>query len=253
MSGTQITTARPLHGKVVAITGASAGIGAATARLLAERGATVVLGARGSERLAAVAERITASGATAAHLPVDVTRREDLGALVELATGRYGRLDALISNAGLGAVSPLDDLRVAEWEAMVDVNIKGVLYGIAAALPVFRRQGFGHFVNVSSTAARRTMPQQGVYSATKAAVHALSEGLRQEAGEALRVTLISPGFVRTDFVDQTSNPEVRAQYQAARDTFAIEPAAIARAIAFAIEQPDDVDVNEIVVRPTAQT
>ncbi|RCH67532.1 SDR family NAD(P)-dependent oxidoreductase [Streptomyces sp. SDr-06] len=242
-----------VRGKVVAITGASGGIGEATALLLAARGATVVLGARRADRLDAVVERITAAGGTASAVPVDVTRREDLSALVAGATERYGRLDALVGNAGLGAVSPLDDLRVDDWDAMIDVNIKGVLYGIAAALPVFRRQGYGHFVNVSSTAARRTVPHQAVYSATKAAVHALSEGLRQEAGDALRVTLITPGFVRTDFVDSAPNPDVRAQLLASRDTFAIEPAAIARAVAYAIEQPDDVDVSEVVVRPTAQS
>ncbi len=158
----------------------------------------------------------------------------------------------LVNNAGIGPISPLDDLRVEEWEEMIDINIKGVLYGIAAALPIFRKQGFGHFVNTASTAGHKTVPNQSVYSGTKFAVRAISEGLRQEAGDKLRVTIISPGFVRTDFVEAVTNPELRAQLAESREKFAISPDAIARAIAFAIEQPADIDVNEIVVRPTAQ-
>ena len=241
-----------IQGKVVAITGASSGIGEATALLLAERGAKLVLGARRSDRLEALVDRIAKAGGGAVHARVDVKRRDDLRDFVELARQRYGQLDVLVSNAGIGPISPLDDLRVEEWEEMIDINIKGVLYGIAAALPVFRKQGFGHFVNTGSTAAHRTVPSQSVYSATKFAVRALTEGLRQEAGEKLRVTIVSPGFVRTDFVDTVTNREVRAQLAASRDKFAIAPEAIARAIAFAIEQPADVDVGEIIVRPTAQ-
>ena len=149
-------------------------------------------------------------------------------------------------------VSPLDDLRVEAWDEMIGINIKGVLYGIAAALPVFRLQGFGHFVNTASTAGHKTVPNQSVYSGTKFAVRAISEGLRQEAGDKLRVTIISPGFVRTNFADGVTNPEVKAQLTDSRDKFAMPPDAIARAIAFAIEQPAGVDVNEIVIRPTAQ-
>src|SRR5207245_9854445 len=149
-------------------------------------------------------------------------------------------------------VSPLDDLRVDDWDEMIDINIKGVLYGIAAALPVFREQGFGHFVNTASTAGHKTVPHQSVYSGTRFAVRAISEGLRQEAGDKLRVTIISPGFVRTDFVEAVTNPELRAQLAESREKFAISPDAIARAIAFAIEPPADIDVNEIVVRLTSQ-
>jgi len=149
-------------------------------------------------------------------------------------------------------VSPLDDLRVDDWDEMIDINIKGVLYGIAAALPVFREQGFGHFVNTASTAGHKTVPNQSVYSGTKFAVRAISEGLRQEAGDKLRVTIISPGFVRTNFAAAVTSPEVKAQLETSRDKFAMPPDAIARAVAFAIEQPADVDVNEIVIRPTAQ-
>ena len=242
-----------IEGKVVAITGASSGIGEATALLLAERGAKVVLGARGSERLKALADRIVSAGGEVTYTRTDVKRREDLSALVKLACERYGKLDVLVNNAGIGPISPLDDLRVDEWDDMIDINIKGVLYGIAAALPVFRKQGFGHFVNTASTAGHTTAPNQSVYSGTKFAVRAISEGLRQEAGDKLRVTIISPGFVRTEFVEAIANPELRARFADSRDRFAMPPDAIARAIAFAIEQPADVDVNEIVIRPTAQT
>jgi NADP-dependent 3-hydroxy acid dehydrogenase YdfG len=242
-----------IDGKVIAITGASSGIGEATALLLAARGARVVVGARRAGRLQDLVSRIAAGGGEAAWLPVDVTRRADLTALVGLARERFGRLDVLISNAGIGPISPLDDLRVEEWEAMVDVNIKGVLYGIAAALPVFREQSSGHFVNVVSTAGLRIVPNQAVYAGTKNAVRTISEGLRQEAGENLRVTVVSPGFVRTGFTDSVPDDAVRAQMQAARDKLAIPPDAIGRAIAFAIEQPATVDVGDIVVRPAAQS
>ena len=241
-----------IEGKVVAITGASSGIGEATALLLAERGAKVVLGARGSERLKALADRIVSAGSEVAYTRTDVKRREDLSNLVKLACERYGKLDALVNNAGIGPISALDDLRVDEWDEMIDINIKGVLYGIAATLPVFRKQGFGHFINTASTAGHTTVPNQSVYSATKFAVRAISEGLRQEAGDKLRVTIISSGFVRTEFVEAVTNPELRARLADSRDRFAMPPDAIARAIAFAIEQPADVDVNEIVIRPTAQ-
>ena len=240
------------EGKVIVITGASSGIGEATALLLAERGAKVVLGARGLDRLQALADRIARAGGEGVYARTDVKRREDVSNLVKLACERYGKLDVLVNNAGIMPVSPLDDLRVEDWEEMIDINIKGVLYGIAAALPVFRKQGFGHFVNTASTAGHKTVPNQSVYSGTKFAVRAISEGLRQEAGDQLRVTIISPGFVRTNFAEGVTNPEVKAQLAASRDKFAMPPDAIARAIAFAIEQPADVDVNEIVVRPTAQ-
>lgn len=241
------------EGKVVAITGASSGIGEATALLLAERGARLVLGARRSPRLAELVARIEKAGGTAVQLRTDVTRPDDLHALVALATERFGRLDVLVSNAGVGTISPLDDLRVEEWDHMIDVNVKGVLHGIAAALPVFRAQGAGHFVTTASTAAFRIVPTMAVYAASKFAVRALCEGLRQEAGDALRVTTVSPGAIATDFAEASSNSRVRAEITKMRDDLAIPPDAIARAIAFAIEQPAAVDVNEIVVRPTAQS
>lgn len=241
-----------INSKVIAVTGASGGIGEATALLLAEHGARVVLGARRVERLDELVARITEAGGQASRAVTDVTRRADLTALVEHARERFGRLDVLVSNAGIGLISPLDELRVSDWEAMVDVNIKGVLYGIAAALPLFRAQGSGHFVNVVSTAGLRVVPDQAVYAGTKNAVRTISEGLRQEAGAHLRVTVVSPGFVRTGFADSTPNERVRAELIAARERFAIPPKAIAAAIAFAVEQPATVDVGDIVVRPTAQ-
>ncbi|AMR28239.1 oxidoreductase [Hymenobacter psoromatis] len=241
-----------ITGKVIVITGASSGIGEATALLLAGRGAKVILGARRQERLEALVARIAAAGGEAACLPTDVRQRADLEKLVALARERFGRLDVLVSNAGVGLISRFDELRVADWEQMIDVNLKGMLYGIAAALPVFRQQGTGHFVNVISTAGLRIVPQQGVYAGTKNAVRTIAEALRQEAGPTLRVTNVSPGFVRTDFAEATPNPEQRAAILAKRDQLAIGPEAIARAIAFAIEQPADVEVGDIVVRPTAQ-
>jgi NADP-dependent 3-hydroxy acid dehydrogenase YdfG len=241
-----------INGKVIALTGASSGIGEASALLLAERGAKVVLGARGTGRLQALADRIVASGGDAVGVRTDVKQRGDLSQLVKLACDRYGKLDVLISNAGVGPISPLDELRVEDWEDMIDINLKGVLYGIAAALPIFRQQGFGHFVNTSSVAAHRIVPNMAVYAGTKIAVRAISEGLRQEAGDKLRVTVISPGFTRTNFAESMTNRDVKAQIVASMEKFAMSPDAIARAIAFAIEQPADVDVGEIVVRPTAQ-
>jgi NADP-dependent 3-hydroxy acid dehydrogenase YdfG len=238
--------------KVVAITGASSGIGEATALLLAERGAKVVLGARRSDRLEALAGRIADAGGDVVQARTDVSRREDVAGLVGLACERYGRLDVLINNAGVMPISPLDELRVEDWEEMVDVNLKGVLYGIAAALPVFRKQGSGHFVNTASTAGHRIVPNQSVYAGTKFAVRAISEGLRQEAGADLRVTIISPGMTRTNFADGMTDPAMRARLAEVRDELAMPPDAIARAIAFAIEQPADIDVGEVIVRPTAQ-
>jgi NADP-dependent 3-hydroxy acid dehydrogenase YdfG len=241
-----------ITGKVVAITGASSGIGEATAVLLAARGAKVVLGARRTDRLDELTRRITGAGGEAISVQIDVRRRDDLTAFVAAAQQRYGRLDVLVNNAGVMPVSPLDALRVEDWEFMVDVNIKGVLHGIAAGLPVFRRQGFGHFINTASTAAFRVVPNQSVYAATKMAVRAISEGLRQEAGPDLRVTIVSPGITSTSFAESMTDPDVRAQLEQARDAMAMPPDAVARAIAFAIEQPATVDVGEIVVRPTAQ-
>jgi NADP-dependent 3-hydroxy acid dehydrogenase YdfG len=241
-----------IDGKVVAVTGASSGIGEATALLLAERGAKLVLGAHNPDGLDAVAARLSATGGDAIAKVTDVSCREDLTEFVALATETYGQLDVLVSNAGIMPVSQFDELRVDDWEAMVDVNLKGVLFGIAAALPVFRRQGFGHFVNIASTAAFRVTPGQSVYAGTKMAVRAISEGLRQEAGENLRVTIVSPGMTLTNFAESITDEAARAELERRRDDIAMPPNAVARAIAFAIDQPADVDIGEVVVRPTAQ-
>jgi len=241
-----------IEDKVVAITGASSGIGAATARLLAARGAKVVLGARSADRLGALVARITEDGGAAAHIVTDVRRRGDLSALVAFAGERFGRLDVLVNNAGIGPISRIDDLCVDDWDEMIDVNLKGTLYGIAAALPVFRRQGCGHVVNVISTSGLKIVPLQGVYAATKNAVRTLSEALRQETVEGLRVTNVSPGMVRTGFADSMTDPAMKAAINERMDRMAISPEAIARAIAFAIEQPADVEVGDIVIRPTVQ-
>ncbi|ASQ99917.1 SDR family oxidoreductase [Streptomyces sp. 11-1-2] len=242
-----------IEGKVIAITGASSGIGEATALLLAERGAKVVLAARRSERIEALAARITEAGGEAVPVVTDVKRRADLSRLVATARERYGKLDVLVSNAGISPISALDDLRVEDWEEMIDVNIKGVLYGIAEALPVFREQGFGHFVHTLSTAGLTIVPTMSVYAGTKNAVRAISEGLRQEAGESLRVTTVSPGFTETELAHSITDPDTKSQIQDSMAKIAMPPDAIARAIAFAIEQPAGVDVGEIVVRPTAQS
>ncbi|MFD8703994.1 SDR family oxidoreductase [Kitasatospora sp. NPDC059648] len=242
-----------IRGKVIAITGASSGIGAATATHLAERGALLVLGARREDRLGAVVEGITANGGTATGVLVDVTRREDLRRLVDTAVDRYGRLDVLVSNAGTMAVSPFDELRQDDWDAMVATHVTGLLNGIGAALPVFRRQRSGHFVNVGSTAAYVVKSPQAVYAATKTAVKVLTEGLRQEAGPDLRVTLVSPGFTDTEGVGKGVGAELAAAMIRQRDEIGMPPGAIASAIAYAVEQPEGVDVGEIVVRPTAQS
>jgi NADP-dependent 3-hydroxy acid dehydrogenase YdfG len=242
-----------LENKVVAITGASSGMGEATALALASRGAKVVLGARRPERLQALTQRITAAGGEATYIRTDVKQRNDLTNLVKLAIEQYGKLDVLINNAGVGPISMMDELRVEDWEDMIDINVKGVLYGIAAALPIFRQQGFGHFVNIASTAAYRIVPTMAVYAATKFAVRAISEGLRQEAGDKLRVTIISPGVINTEFVDSMTNQEMKTQIKDTMGKIGIPPEAIANTIAYALEQPANVDVSEIVVRPTAQS
>lgn len=237
--------------KVVAITGASSGMGEAAALRLASQYA-LVLGARGGDRLTKLADRIAASGGDVAHVVTDVTNAADLVRLVSLAQERFGRLDVLVSNAGAMPIGPIADLAVEDWGRMVDVNIKGVLHGIAAALPVFRAQGAGHFINIASTAARKTVPNQTVYSGTKAAVLAISDGLRQELAGQIRVTVITPGFTDTKFADHVRNAEVKAQLEQAGKRFAMPADAIARAIAYAIEQPDDLNIGEIILRSTAQ-
>jgi NADP-dependent 3-hydroxy acid dehydrogenase YdfG len=241
-----------IRNKAIVITGASSGIGEATAIHLAQQGAKLVLGARGLQRLKSVAQRIEQINENVAFKETDVRRRDHLTSLVDLALSQFGKLDVLINNAGIGPISPLDDLRVDDWDDMIDVNLKGTLYGIAAALPVFRKQGFGHFINIISTAGLKIVPTMAVYAATKNAVRTLTEGLRQEAGPKLRVTGISPGFVKTNLADSMTLQSAKDHTIAQMNEIAISPEAIARGVAFAIEQPDDVDVGDIVIRPTAQ-
>jgi NADP-dependent 3-hydroxy acid dehydrogenase YdfG len=243
-----------INGKVVAITGASSGIGEATARLLAERGAAVVLGARRTERLDLLAQSIRERGGHAVTCATDVTRREDLEQLVGKGIEEFGQLDVLVSNAGISKIGSMEDLDVDGWSAMIDVNLRGVLYGIAAALPVFRRQGRGHLVTTVSTSGLKIVPTQAVYAGTKNAVRTLLEGLRQESTDGvLRTTAVSPGVVRTELVDSIDDARVREQIRRNMNEFAIPPEAVARAIAFAIEQPDDVEIGDITIRPTVQT
>jgi NADP-dependent 3-hydroxy acid dehydrogenase YdfG len=237
-----------LKGKVVAITGASSGIGEVAARLLAERGARVVLGARRVDRLEKIATDIQKKGGSAAYRALDVTNREDVGAFVKFAETEFGKVDVVVNNAGLMPLSPLDALKIDEWDRMVDVNIKGVLYGIAAGLPIFKRQGHGHFVNISSIAGHQVFPTAAVYCGTKFAVQAISEGLRMENSN-IRMTVISPGATESELAETITDESARAWVNDLRKT-AIPADAIARAVAFAIEQPADIDVNEIIVRPT---
>ena len=229
------------------ITGASSGIGEATARVLAAAGAKVVLGARRAKRITALAVEL--GGASRA---TDVSQRKDVEALTALAVERFGRLDVFVGNAGIARIGPLDALAVDDWLAMVDVNLNGFLYGIAAALPVFRRQGYGHFVTTISTAGLQAVPTQSVYAGTKNAVRTIHDGLRQEAGPHLRVTGISPGYVRTELAMSIRHADTRAKVEEKMAELAVAPEAVARAIAFAIDQPEDVNVSDVVVRPTAQ-
>ncbi len=238
-----------ISGKVVIITGASSGIGEATARLLAREGATVVLGARRAERLEKLASEIRSEGGTAEFLPLDVTKRDDVEKIVAFTLERFGRLDVVVNNAGVMPLSNLERLKVEEWDRMIDVNLRGVLHGIAAALPVMKRRGRGQFVNVSSIGGHAVYPTAAVYCATKFAVRAISEGLRQESTD-IRVTVISPGVTESELAGTISDEAAKKGMDEFRK-IAIPADSIARAIAFAIEQPDGVDVSEIIVRPTA--
>jgi NADP-dependent 3-hydroxy acid dehydrogenase YdfG len=240
-----------IEGKVVAITGASSGIGEAAAMLLAQRGAKVVVGARRGERLEKLAAAIQAQGGEARFRTLDVTSREDMKAFIGFGKAEFGLVDILVNNAGIMPLSPMTALKVDEWDRMIDVNIRGVLNGIAAVLPDMKARGSGHIINVASIGAHIVVPTGAVYCATKFAVWAISEGLRQENPD-IRVTTISPGVVATELGDDISDQSAKQLLGDLRKT-ALTPDAIARAIAYAAEQPDDVDVNEVVVRPTTST
>jgi NADP-dependent 3-hydroxy acid dehydrogenase YdfG len=239
--------------RIVAITGAASGIGEATARLLAARGDAVVLAARRADRLESIAADIRSAGGTAVACAADVTARADVTALVERAVDEFGRLDVMVNNAGIATIGPVADLDVDGWMAMVDVNLKGVLHGVAAALPVFTRQGRGHFVTTVSTSGLKIVPNQSVYAATKNAVRTFLEGFRQECTDGvIRTTMISPGYVNTELDSSITDPEVRRQTRAAMEAFALPADAVAQTIAFAIDQPADVEIGELTVRPARQ-
>jgi hypothetical protein len=242
-----------ITGKTIVITGASSGLGETTARHLASKGANVVLGARREEQLKQITSEINQAGkGKAIYLKTDVTKKDQVQALVDKAVQEFGKLDVIINNAGLMSIAPMSETKVEEWERMIDINIKGVLYGIAAALPIFQKQEFGHFINLSSAAGVKVFSPGGtVYSGTKFAVSAISEGLRHEVGGNIRTTSIAPGAIESELKNGSSHKEsadfVKEFYKSA-----IPADAIARTIAFAIEQPADVDVNQIVLRPTVQ-
>ena len=235
--------------KVVLITGASSGIGEATARTLAAAGGTVILGARRIDRLQELARQIEHAGGVVRVSSLDVTRRDDMEAFAECALDEFGRIDVIVNNAGVMPLSPLASLKVDEWDQMVDVNIKGVLYGIAAVLPAMTAQGFGHVVNISSIGGLRVTPTAAVYCATKFAVRAISDGLRQE-NDRIRVTCVCPGVVESELADSISDEAARKEMEGFR-AIALKPEAIANAILHAVSQPADVDTTEIVVRPVA--
>ncbi|MBS7435853.1 SDR family oxidoreductase [Pseudomonas syringae] len=237
-----------IQGKVVLITGASSGIGEAAARLIAAKGAHVVLGARRIERLEMLAADIEAQGGSARFRALDVTDALDMQAFADFAKHAFGKIDVIINNAGVMPLSPLAALKIAEWNQMLDVNVRGVLHGIAAVLPSMQAQGHGQIINISSIGGLAVSPTAAVYCATKFAVRAISDGLRQET-DKIRVTVVCPGVVESELADSISDETARDAMKAFRKV-ALEPDAIARALVYAIEQPDGVDVSEIVVRPT---
>lgn len=237
-----------MSNKVILITGASSGIGAGIARELAASGATLLLGARRVDRLETLAAELKQQGAEVAVAALDVTSRASVQQFADVALEKWGRIDVMINNAGVMPLSPLASLKVDEWDQMIDVNIKGVLYGIAAVLPPMLAREAGHIINIASIGALSVSPTAAVYCATKFAVRAISDGLRQENTQ-LRVTCIHPGVVESELASTITDSAAAALMDDYR-SIALQPAAIGRAVRFAIEQPDDVDVSEIVVRPT---
>jgi NADP-dependent 3-hydroxy acid dehydrogenase YdfG len=245
------TNTRTSTSKIALVTGASSGIGEATALRLASEGHNVVLGARRTDRLQAVVEKIRADGGAASAHRLDVTDRDDVRAVVDRVVEEHGRIDVIVNNAGVMPLSRLDALLVDEWDQMLDVNVRGLLHGIAAVLPHFGRQGGGHVVTVASIGAHEVVPTSAVYSATKFAAWAITEGLRLESDPSIRATTITPGVVESELAEHISDPATQDFVRVYRRN-AIPADAIARAISFALDQPADVDVNEIIVRPAAQ-
>ena len=242
-----------IEGKVVVITGASSGLGEATARLLSSQGASVVLGARRVDRLKSLADELTQKGGKALAVATDVTNSDQVKSLVEASVQKFGRIDVMINNAGLMPLSLLERFKIDDWNRMIDVNIKGVLYGIAAALPHMKKQKSGHIINVSSVAGHEVRPGSVVYSATKHAVRVISEGLRQEVKPYnIRTTVISPGAVATELPNSITEPDVAENIQKFYEEFAIPAESFAQAVLYAMSQPDEVDINEILFRPTRQ-
>ncbi len=242
-----------IEGKVVVITGASSGLGEATARHLSAQGAIVVLGARRADRIRSLADELIGRGGKVLAITTDVTHYDQVKRLVDGTVQTYGRIDVMLNNAGLMPHSPLERLKIDDWNRTIDVNIKGVLYGIAAALPYFKQQKAGHFINVSSVAGHKVRPGSAVYAATKHAVLTLSEGLRQEVKPYnIRTTVISPGALATELPDTITEPDVAEYIHKFYEAFAIPADSFARAVAFAMSQPEEMDVNEILFRPTRQ-
>jgi NADP-dependent 3-hydroxy acid dehydrogenase YdfG len=241
-----------IKGKVVAITGASSGMGKAIALELAKNGAKVILGARRTEQLLQLVEDIKSTGGEAACITTDVKNKADLDRLVHKAVYQYGKLDVMVNNAGISQLSRIDDLDLEGWEEMIDINLKGLLYGMAAAIPVFKMQEAGHIVNIISTAGLKITPMMGVYAGTKNAIRTIAEAFRQESDGKIRITGISPGFVKTDFAGSIKNEEMRTVIQKEMDQMALDPLAIANAVMYAVSQPNDVEIGELVIRPSKQ-
>ncbi len=241
-----------IKGKVVAVTGASAGIGRATALKLAENGAKVVLGARNTGKLNKLIAEIKTAGGEAIGIEIDVKNKADLVRFVDTAVEQYGRLDVMINNAGISQLSRIDELDLEGWEDMIDVNLKGVLYGMAAAIPVFKKQQSGHLVNIISTSGLKIVPMQGIYAGTKNAVRTIAEAFRQESDGSIRMTGISPGFVKTDFAENIKNEEMKTMVRQGMEQMGIDPIAIANAVLYAVSQPDDVEIGDLVIRPSKQ-
>jgi NADP-dependent 3-hydroxy acid dehydrogenase YdfG len=242
-----------IKGKIVVITGASSGMGEAAAKHLSALGATVVLGARRTDRIEKLAKEINDNGGKALAIAMDVTQREQVKSFVDAAVEQFGRIDVILNNAGIMPLSTMDSLHADEWDKMIDVNIKGVLNGIAAVIPYMKEQKSGQIINTSSVAGHKVFNGSAVYSATKYAVRALTEGLRMEVKPYnIRTTIVCPGAVKTELLEQITDVDVRQANEDYVGAVGISPESFARVVAFAISQPEDVDINEIIFRPTSQ-